>query len=294
MLSESALIVGGKVKLTTGIIVIALAMLIITLTGVVAADQGVPAVPGAGGITSSTTISSEGMVMESQSVGWSLTGADALASRKTDDSPMLDDNQTQYSTTYDASTVAQGGKTTYTKTLTINTGNRLLTQSNIKADSAVTFVATGNGGNILGSENIMLDGASTQTAAISRMICPFGGVDGNVFPAYCNIVQAGSKYDLTIGSVVTAANDRFVDTDATAPVVLNSAITVKPYTIQGQGTFPAMGSALAYIKASIKEGRSTNSSAQAEDFTYAESSSASGVISSFSKTIAYQSGKSLI
>ena len=268
---------------TTGVIVIALAMLI-ALNGVVMADEGVPAVPGAGGITSSTVISSEGMVMESQSLAWSIAGGDKLASRA------LDPNQTQYSTTYDASTVAQGGKSTYVKTLAIDTGNKLITQSNIKADTAVTFVATGDGGNILGSENIMIDGASMRTTSLNRMICPFGS-DSKVFPAYCNIVTAGSKYDLNVGSVVTSASDRFVDTDATAPVVLKYAINVKPYTIQGQRTSPAMGSVSAYVNVHIQEARGSDKS---EDLTDTESSSASGVIRSFSKTIAYQSGKRLL
>jgi len=276
---------------TTGVIFIALVMLI-ALSGGVMADQGVPAVPGAGGITSSTVISSEGIVMESQSFAWSITGSDDLASRDTNElaSNMLDLNQTQYSTTYDASTVAQGGKTTYVKTLAIDTGNKLVTQSNIKADTAVTFVATGDGGNILGSENIMIDGASMRTTSLNRMICPFGS-DSKVFPAYCNIVTAGSKYDLNVGSVVTSASDRFVDTDATAPVVLKYAINVKPYTIQGQRTSPAMGSVSAYVNVHIQEARGSDKS---EDLTDTESSSASGVIRSFSKTIAYQSGKRLL
>ena len=79
----------------------------------------------------------------------------------------------------------------------------------------------------------------------------------DVIPAYCNIVQAGSKYDLTIGSVTTNANDRFIGTDATNPVVLNYDINVKPYGTS-QGQIPASGSAMAYIKAHIQEGRGFN------------------------------------
>ena len=156
----------------------------------------------------------------------------------------------------------------------------------------------------------------------------------------CNIVQSGSRYDLNVGSVVTTANDRFVGSDATLPVVLNYAINVKPYTVAGQGTSPAMGSVSAYIKASIKEGRNgynydggcwsigdhdasdykfamptsedgaiswpdiyevieddpanVTPSGPAGTLTYSESSSASGIITSFSKVITYQSGKSLL
>ena len=54
---------------TTGIIVIALAMLI-ALTGVVMADQVVPAVPELQGITTSTVAVVEGTVMDSAALGW--------------------------------------------------------------------------------------------------------------------------------------------------------------------------------------------------------------------------------
>ena len=92
------------------------------------------------------------------------------------------------------------------------------------------------------------------TTAADRMLCPFASAAGDVIPAYCNIVQAGSKYDLTVGSVTTNANDRFVGTDATNPVVLNYDINVKPYGTS-QGQIPAIGSAMAYIKAHIQEAR---------------------------------------
>lgn len=282
----------------TGIIVIAIALaMLVILSGGVLADQGVPAVPSAGGITSSRIIVSDGVVMESSSLGWSIGyGGDdiGLAVRGIYPSNMLRPNQTQYSTTYDSNIAALAGKTNIVKTTVISTGNKLVTQSNIKADTSVTFMATGDGGNIRGTENIMMDGVGTYTTTPgSRIVtCPFGGSSGGYsFPAYCNIVQAGSTYDLVIGSVVTAANDRFVDTDPTGPAILNYNINVKPYKVQGQGTSPALGSASAYLKAHIQEARST---LQNEDVTYVESSSAGGVINSFTHTIAYQSGKRLL
>jgi len=258
------------------------------------ADQGVPAIPSAGGITSTTSISCDGMYMESSALAWSISnGGDdiGLASRVNDGSSMLLPNQTQYSTAYDASTVAMAGKTTIVKVLTVDTGNKLVTQSNIKADTAVTFMATGDGGNIRGTENIMIDGTSRRTAASDRITCPWESGNSTVFPAYCNIVQAGSTYDLTIGSVVTTASDRFVDTDAKAPVVLNYNINVKPYKVQSQRTSPAMGSASAYLKAHIQEARSTH---QDEDLTYSEASSTGGQINSLSIAYQFQSGKRLL
>ncbi len=272
---------------TTGVIVIALAMLI-ALTGVVMADQVVPQTPETQTITTSTAIIADGLVMDNAGLAWTLTSAAINA-------PPLSDQEVQYTTAYDASTVAQAGSTTFVKTMAIDTRNKVISQSNVKADTAVTFIATADGGNIVGSENIMLDGAGNYTAASDRMLCPFSSFPVDTIPAYCNIIQAGSKYDLTVGSVTTAANERFVGSDATAPVVLNYNINVKPYGTS-QGQIPAIGSAMAYVKAHIQEARANGTpvSAKAEDLTYSETSSVQVTISSFTKTIAYQSGKSLL
>jgi hypothetical protein len=273
---------------TTGVIVIALAMLI-ALTGVVMADQPVNATLETQTITTTTAIIADGLVMDNAGLAWSLSSARL-------NSPPLETGEVQYTTAYDANTVAQAGTTTFVKTMAIDTRNKVIGTSNVKAATAVTFIATADGGNIVGSENIMLDGAGNATTASDKMLCPFSSAAGNVIPAYCNIIQAGSKYDLTVGSVTTAADERFVGADATAPVVLNYAINVKPYgTTAGQ--IPAIGSAMAYVKAHIQEARADNNGTtapKAEDLTYSETSSVTGTISSFQKVIAYQSGKSLL
>lgn len=269
---------------TTGVIVIALAMLI-ALTGVVMADQGVNATPEVQTISTSTAIIADGLVMDSAGLTWSL-------SNNVLNNPPLADQEVQYTTAYDASTVAQAGTTTFVKTMAIDTRNKVVSQSNVKADTAVTFIATADGGNIVGSENLMLDGAGNYTAASDRMLCPFAAYPVDTIPAYCNIVQAGSKYDLVVGSVVTAANDGFVHTDATVPVTLGYTINVKPYGTSA-GQISAIGSAMGYVKAHIQEARA-NGSAKAEDLVYSETSSVDGTISAFTKVIAYQSGKSLL
>jgi len=269
---------------TISVIVIALAMLI-ALTGAVMADQVVPAVPENQAITTSTSVIADGLVMETDALAWSL-------SNQTLNTMPLGTGQIQYTTAYDANIVAQAGTTTLVKTMAVDTRNKVISTSNVNANTALTFVATADGGDVVGSENLLVDGAGNSTTASDRMLCPFAAAAGNVIPVYCNIVQAGSKYDLTVGSVTTAANDRFVGTDATAPVVLNYQINVKPYgTTAGQ--IPAIGSAMAYVKAHIQEGRNFNATKD-EDLTYSETSSVQGTISAFNKVIAYQSGKSLL
>jgi hypothetical protein len=269
---------------TTSVIVIALAMLV-ALSGAVMADRGVNATPESQTISTSTAIIADGLVMDSSASAWTLSN------QVMGDMPLGTD-ESQYTTAYDSNTVAQAGTTTFVKTMAVDTRNKVIGQSNIKADTQVTFIQTADGGNIVGSENIMLDGAGNATTAADKMLCPFASAGGNVIPAYCNIIQAGSKYDLSVGSVTTSANDAFVHADATTPVVLNYNINVKPYNVEGTNV-PAIGSAMAYVKAHIQEGNN-NLTNKAEDLTYSETSSVTGYINAFNKVIAYQSGKSLL
>ncbi len=223
--------------------------------------------------------------------------------------PPLYDKEVRYTTVYDANIVAQAGHTSLVKNMNIDTRNKGVGQSNVNARTALTYIATADGGNAVGSENLLIDGVGMPTNASDRMLCPFSSQPIDVIPAYCNIVQAGSTYDLTVGSVTTNANNRFVGTDATNPVVLNYDINVRPYgTYQGQ--IPASGSSMAYIKAHIQESRGLNSTLivpvegtavpgtgiplKVEDLTYNEQSGAQGTITSFSKVIAYQSGRALL
>ena len=106
----------------------------------------------------------------------------------------LDPGQVQYTTAYDANIVAQAGHTSFVKSMNIDTRNKVIGQSNINTQTGLTYIATANGGNIAGSENLLIDGAGNTTKASDRMLCPFAAATADVIPAYCNIVQAGSKY----------------------------------------------------------------------------------------------------
>ena len=225
---------------------------------------------------------------------------------------VLNPGEVRYTTAYDASIIAQAGHTVLAKNMNINTGNKVAaTQSNLKANTLVTYVATADGGDVVGSENLLIDGAGNTTSASDRMLCPFASQPVDVIPAYCNIVQTGNAYDLTVGTVTSAVSDRFVGTDATIPVQLDQSFSVTPYGTS-IGSIPAMGSTSAYIKAHIQEARGWNNQTytnnvetpftftipgtplKAEDLQYSETSSASGTIQQFTKVIHYQSGKSLM
>ena len=68
----------------------------------------------------------------------------------------------QYTTAYDASIIAQAGHTSFTKNMNIDTRNKVIGQSNLNAQTALTYIATADGGNVVGSENLMIDGAGAR------------------------------------------------------------------------------------------------------------------------------------
>ncbi|MCU0630901.1 MAG: hypothetical protein MUF37_07105 [Methanoregulaceae archaeon] len=264
--------------------------MVIGLTGIVSADPGDPAVPETQVISTVTSGDVIGLVMETDAATWTISNGTQIYKNWAE---MVDTDNAQYTTAYDASIVAQGGHTAFTKTTTVDTRNKVTSQSNIKTQTGLTFAATENGGNVVGSENLMLDGAGDSTPAADKVLCPFAAHNSYI-PHFCNIVQAGSKYDLTIGSVTTSADDAFVHNDATVPVVLNYAINVKPYGTS-QGQIPASGSTMGYLKAHVQEGRNWGSDLvtripmKAEDLTYSETASALGTITAFNKQFGYAS-----
>jgi hypothetical protein len=276
--------------------------IVIGLTSIVCADPGVPAVPETQMISTVTSSDVVGLTMETDAAAWTLSSGDQIftkwGSQEGPDSMNWTDD-CQYTTAYDANIVAQAGHTAFTKTMSLDTRNKVTSQSNIKTQTGLTFAATSEGGNVVGAENLMLDGAGDSTPTDDKILCPFAAPDGYI-SYFCNIVQAGSKYDLTIGSVTTSADDAFVHSDATVPVVLNYAINVKPYGTS-QGQIPASGSSMAYLKAHVQEGRGYWYTAtepfdidaavppKAEDLAYSESASALGTITAFNKQFGYSS-----
>jgi hypothetical protein len=275
--------------------------MVIVLTGVVSADPGVNATPETQTISTITTGDVVGLAMETDAAAWTLSSGDQIYTKwgssdgNEDELNWSDD--CQYTTVYDANIVAQAGHTAFTKTMNVDTRNKVTSQSNIIAQTGITFAAISDGGNVVGSENLMLDGAGDSTPTEDKILCPFADTHGYI-SYFCNIVQAGSKYDLTIGSVTTQADDAFVHSDATVPVVLNYAINVKPYGTS-QDKIPASGSTMAYLKAHVQEGRDYWYTTEeplyaavppkAEDLTYSESASALGTITAFNKQFGYSS-----
>ncbi len=147
----------------------------------------------------------------------------------------------------------------------------------------------------------------------SLILCPFANANPGIIPAFCNIEQAGSAFDTTLTSTVTSADTRFVGTDATIPVVLNYNINSEGITLGNQSS-PMIGSVSAYLKVHVQESRNESTITgiesglaypfysfpdpmnpkKSEDLVYSETSSASGLISKFSKSMSYSSQASAV
>jgi len=228
-------------------------------------------------------------------------------------SGVLDAGQVQYTTGYNDQYSGISGQQTFTKSLTLSTANKIADQSNIKANTNIQYIAIDTG-RATRSEDLLLDGAAQAQNSSSLILCPFADANPGIIPAFCNIEQAGSAFDTTLTSTVTSADTRFIGTDATIPVVLNYNINSQGLTIGSQSS-PMIGSVSAYLKVHIQEARNESvisgvlptglgggsysfpdqmNPKKSENLVYTESSTASGLISKFSKSMSYSSQASAV
>jgi hypothetical protein len=234
-------------------------------------------------------------------------------------SGVLDAGQVQYTAGYSAQYSGVSGQQTFTKSMALSTANTIADQSNIKANTNIQYIAVDTG-RATNSEDLLLDGASQAQNSSSVILCPFENADNGIIPAFCNIEQAGSAFDTTLTSTVTSADTRFVGTDATIPTVLNYNINSEGITLGNQSS-PMIGSVSAYLKVHIQEARNESSNSgmitfgddgfgqgesifysfpnavnpmKSEDLTYSETSTASGLIDKFSKSMSYNSQASAV
>jgi len=226
---------------------------------------------------------------------------------------VLDPGQVQYTTGYNDQYNGISGQQTFTKSVGLSTANTIADQSNIKADTSVQFIAV-DMGRATRTEDLLLDGAGNTTNGENSILCPLVAQSPSVIPAFCNIEQAGSAFDTSLTSTVTSADSRFVSTIATIPVVLNYNINSQGITLSDGTSSPMIGSVSAYMKIHIQESRNDSTSyvpslitiffgdeftvpdspVKSEDLSYSETSTASGLIGRFSKSMSYSSQASAV
>jgi hypothetical protein len=302
-----------KINGSIGIILIALTVVVV-FSGFALAAKPVNQTPETQGISTSTSISAQGTVTESESISWTIVnngpinspplGALQVVTPKPTQNPeqppggqaqitesaitdLTGIAEVQYSTGYNQNVMAVSGLTTYVKSSNVDTANKIADASNVKVATNVQFIAVDTG-RMTFSEDILLDGAGEESETSSAMLCPFGPSSSEFIPDFCNIVQMGGSMDVTLVSAETAASDRFVAATADVPNVVTYSIAAKGMTVDSTNV-PAMGTVSAFMKTHIMEARG-DSDDKSEDLTYAETSTASGLINSFSKSMSFMDG----
>lgn len=273
------------------------------------ADTGVPQVPETQGFTTSTAISAVGTITETDSV------VNIIANAATEllgplPFPLGEWGEygylAEYTSAYTEETVADQGLVSYTKAMATDTsGMATADLFNVRTDKVVEFVGS-DIGRMTSAENSVLDGAGLVFYNSDILICPFASPDDNVNPDFCNIVQEGSSVDLTLGSLTTSTDQRYIMESAGHPptsqlfdeeVPISDAGVESNYAIRltGLGDIPAMGSADSYIDVHVQEGRlyfipgDDPFNPKAEDLVYSETTTASGDITLFQKVLGYTS-----
>ena len=148
--------------------------------GAVMADPMVAQTPEIQGFTSTTSMNVVGLATENDAIAWQDSNNAVTTSNLKlppgfwnvppyvlyipDSIPVSiamygnTSGQVLYTVVYDEATTALNGAVTYNKGLSINTGNKVASQSNVKADKIVTFDAV-DAGTMTSSENLLVDGA---------------------------------------------------------------------------------------------------------------------------------------
>ena len=259
---------------------IGLAFLIIglLLCGFVAADPGVPPVNEVQGLSIQTTVIAVGNFDQESDVAISTSSGTSLS-----DMPPLGPASAVYTSVYTEDTHSAGiGYISYDKDLDVSTAGKINGQYNIESTRQITYLGI-DAGSIYSSEYLMTSGSGTSQPAADRMICPFGS-EGTI-GAFCNMVETGSTFTMSVANVATEASNRFITKSGDAPVETNYHILVTDYA----SGVPSKGSVEAFIKGTIKEG---NPDALAGDSSFEDRTSIIGDISLFDKQMHYDSSYS--
>jgi hypothetical protein len=314
-----------KKGLLAGVLV---TLAILAWAGCAVADIPVNATPETKGITVTTSINAQGTVTASDSLTWQQSSdaldapplirggypeelySDGIPGRLAYDTRPeviayfgpIPAGEVQYTAGYSENTMAVQGVTGYAKTTAVDTANKIADKNNIATTRLVTFIAANEQGRMTSSEDILVDGAGADTTAADQILCPFGTAAGPFFPPFCNVVMTGSSVDVSLASISTSAGERFVSATADVPVVQAYSISLRGIT-STDGTADATGSARAFMIAHLQDGRMLDvtregalagvsewEAVKAEDLSYSNAVSASGIIKAFSQSYTYQSG----
>jgi hypothetical protein len=277
------------------LICIILALLIV---GVTMAEPGIPKVNEVQGLTTSTTVIAAGNFNAASSVDTVISRVVPVTGIPGPEWDEFAPGGTIYQTVYSEDTQnAEVGFISYDKDLDVSTANKVSGQYNVQAVKQITYLGV-DASSVVTNDYLLLDGAGMAGSAAERVICPFAC---GMYPAFCNRIETGSTMNLKVANLNTQIGDRFIMKSADPGVAVFNNVAVSSYA----SDLPSKGSVSAYIKGSIKEGGRMSDALGApvsvsqgnknaidelyETVTFSDSTAISGDISTFAKTMTYNS-----
>jgi hypothetical protein len=261
--------------------ILAVSILGLFLCGFALADPGISPVNEVQGLSIQTTVIAVGNFDQESEVVISSSSGSSLS-----DVPPLGPSSTVYQSVYTEDTHSSAtGYISYDKSLDVSTAGKLTGQYNIESTRQITYLGIGPG-SIYSSEYLMTSGSGTSQGAAGRLICPFGS--GGTIPAFCNMVETGSTFTMSVANVATEASNRFIAKGGDSPVETNYHILVTEYT----DGLPSKGSVEAFIRGTIKEGMTDEPNNLGGDTSFEDRTSIIGDISLFDKQMHYDSSYS--
>jgi hypothetical protein len=263
----------------TGLIIFILG---IFFCGSALADPGVPPVLEVQGLHIETTVIAVGNFDQETDVAIMTTAGTSLS-----DVPPLGPSSVYYEAVYTEDTHSAGiGYISYDKSFDVDTSAKTNGQYNIDSIRQITYLGV-EAGSLYSSEYLMTGGSGTSQDAGGRLICPFGS--DSTIGAFCNRVESGSTFTMSVANVATQANSRFITKSADSPVEMNYNILVTEYA----SGLPSKGSVEAFIRGQLKEGSNADPDALGEEGSFEDRTSIIGDISIFDKKMHYDSAFSV-
>jgi hypothetical protein len=224
--------------------------------------------------------------------------------------PPLFCNEVQITSSTRETTMADNGRTAYTKRSTVDTDWKTANMYNVEQEKIVGFSGLETG-RIISEESALVDAVGMSMTTLEDLVwqCPLHQDVGGCIPPFCNIVEMGSSLDMKEVQFATSIQSRTiadiaVDGNVEAgevniridlpvidgpPTELNYGIAVNGIN----SVSPARGSVAAYIRAHAMEGTEqcpTPYGGPRLDLVYQEKTSASGNVQLFHKNMYYRSG----
>ncbi len=274
------------------------------------------------GIASTTSISCSGEMIENDQLSWRLSnefldtnldlqvnipgephfnpalpiGAEIWVTSP--EPPLKFPGEIQMASAYSETTTAVNGLISYHKQMTIDTKGQERNAENVNAEKSVQFTSGSTiSGRVSSQEKIMTDLVGLNQNKLKSSLCPFVPRPPECWPPFCEIADAGSDLSMSSVSFVTAASSRtvtagenFQDTPvpsiADVPAELQYSISVHGQVLES----PASGTVGTLFRIHTLDGRCSEIAGVGSEVSYTDSTSVSGLIDQFQKSLDFDSG----